>query len=378
MNYSPEFKAKIVMEILSEEFTINQLAAKYEISPVVLSRWKKEFVERASEVFKKGPSDAEKELDHKKEHIADLERKVGQLTYEVDWLKKNLKKSSDPTGRKNLVDFSEAQINHSRQADLLSINRTSIYRNPPKEKVISELDLFIMNRIDELHTAHPTWGYRMITKVIRRDDKICINRKKIRRMMRDMGVYTIYPKPNLSKRYHAQYVRPYLLRNLRIERANQVWGIDITYIRMEKGFMYLFIIIDWFSRKIIDFELSSTLEKSFVIECLKRALENRKPEIINSDQGSHFTNADYLNLLEESSVQISMDGKGQALDNVRTERFFRTLKYDLIYINEFNSPRSLRLGLKNYINEYNTYRPHSSIGGLCPDQAYYGETPIVA
>ena len=235
-----------------------------------------------------------------------------------------------------------------------------------------------MNRIDELHTAHPTWGYRMITKVIRRDDKICINRKKIRRMMRDMGVYTIYPKPNLSKRYHAQYVRPYLLRNLRIERANQVWGIDITYIRMEKGFMYLFIIIDWFSRKIIDFELSSTLEKSFVIECLKRALENRKPEIINSDQGSHFTNADYLNLLEESSVQISMDGKGQALDNVRTERFFRTLKYDLIYINEFNSPRSLRLGLKNYINEYNTYRPHSSIGGLCPDQAYYGETPIVA
>lgn len=154
-----------------------------------------------------------------------------------------------------------------------------------------------MRRIDELHTAHPTWGYRTITKVIRRDNHLCVNRKKIRRMMRDMGVYTIYPKPNLSKRYHAQYIRPYLLRSLNITRPDQVWGVDITYIRMEKGFMYLFIIIDWYSRYIVDFELSNTLEKSFVIDCLKRALRNRKPEIINSDQGSHFTNPDYLELL---------------------------------------------------------------------------------
>lgn len=235
-----------------------------------------------------------------------------------------------------------------------------------------------MRRIDELHTAHPTWGYRMMTKVIRRDDEICVNRKKIRRMMRDMGVYTIYPKPNLSKRYHAQYIRPYLLRNLNITHPDQVWGIDITYVRMQKGFMYLFVIIDWYSRRIVDFELSSTLEKSFVMNCLKRALSTRKPEIINSDQGSHFTNPDYIQLLEDAEVKISMDGKGQALDNIRTERFFRTLKYDLIYTNEFDTPRELRKAINRYIHEYNAYRPHSSIGDLCPDEAYKGNLNEVA
>jgi len=265
MNYTPRFKAKIVLEILSEESTINQIAAKYSISPMVLSRRKKEFMERASEVFKKGPSESEKELDQSKEHIAELERKVGQLTYEVDWLKRNLQRFSDPAGRKKHVDFGESRITISRQADLLGINRTSVYRQPPREKTLSDEDLFVMRRIDALHTAHPTWGYRMLTKVIRRDDKLCINRKKIRRMMRDMGVYTIYPKPNLSKRYHAQHVRPYLLRNLLIDRPDQVWGVDITYIRMKKGFMYLFIIIDWYSRRVVDYELSSTLEKAFVM-----------------------------------------------------------------------------------------------------------------
>jgi len=266
----------------------------------------------------------------------------------------------------------------SRQAELLSVNRSSLYRNPPKEKAMSSEDLYIMRRIDELHTDHPTWGYRTITRVIRRDDNLLVNRKKIRRMMRDMGVYTIYPKPNLSKRYHAQYIRPYLLRNLDITHADQVWGVDITYIRMEKGFLYLFVIIDWYSRRIIDFELSTTLEKGFVLNCLKRAFAKRKPQIINSDQGGHFTNPDYINLLEEMGIKISMDGKGQALDNVRTERFFRTLKYDLIYINEFDSPQELRRSLNHYMNEYNTYRPHSSIDGRCPDEAYYEDLWVAA
>ncbi|OPX83506.1 MAG: IS2 transposase TnpB [Pelotomaculum sp. PtaB.Bin104] len=230
-----------------------------------------------------------------------------------------------------------------------------------------------MRRIDEIHTAYPTWGYRTITQILRRDDHLLINRKKVRRMMRDMGIYTIYPKPNLSKRFHAQYVRPYLLRNLPISHPNQVWGVDITYVRLEKGFMYLFVIIDWYSRCIVDFELSSTLDKSFVLTCLKRALSHRQPEIINSDQGSHFTNPDYLNLLESWGIKIPMDGKGQALDNVRTERFFRTLKYDCVYINEFNSPRELRIALNRYIHEYNTFRPHSAIGGQCPAQLYDGK-----
>jgi putative transposase len=276
----------------------------------------------------------------------------------------------DQTGRKDLVDRNNAHISVKRQAELLNINRTSVYRQPPEQRPISDEDLFVMRRIDEIHTAHPTWGYRTITWILRRDDHQLINRKKVRRMMRAMGIYTIYPKPNLSKRFHAQYVRPYLLRNLPITHPNQVWGVDITYVRLEKGFMYLFVIIDWYSRCIVDFELSSTLDKSFVLTCIKRALSNCQPEIINSDQGSHFTNPDYLNLLESWNVKISMDGKGQALDNVRTERFFRTLKYDCVYINEFNSPRELRIALNRYIHEYNSYRPHSAIGGQCPSQVY--------
>ena len=139
---------------------------------------------------------------------------------------------------------------------------------------------------------------------------------------------------------------------------------------MNKGFLYLFIIIDWYSRMIVDYELSTTIDKPFVMNTLKRALKNHKPEIINSDQGSHFTNPDYIKLLESSNVKISMDGKGQALDNVRTERFFRTLKYDLIYINEYTSPRQLRCDLDQYMIEYNTYRPHSSIDDRCPAEAF--------
>jgi putative transposase len=263
-----------------------------------------------------------------------------------------------------------------RQAELLDIKRTSAYRKSAI-RTISDEELYLRRLIDEIHTAEPTWGYRTITAFLRRAYQLVINKKRVRRIMRDMGIYTIYPKPNLSKRYHAQYVRPYLLRNMAIVRPEQVWGIDITYIRMKKGFMYLFVIIDWYSRYIVDYELSSTIDKSFVLNCLKRALATRKPEIINSDQGGHFTNPDYIRLLEESGVQISMDGKGQCLDNARTERFFRTLKYDRIYINEYETPRELRSMLNEYMEIYNTRRPHSALDGSCPTD-YYQKSTLTA
>jgi putative transposase len=260
-----------------------------------------------------------------------------------------------------------------RQAELLVVNRTSVYRKPAP-KLWSDSDLWLMRRIDELHTNEPTWGYRLLTSVLRRESGWIINRKKVRRLMRIMGIYTIFPKPNLSKRFHAQYIRPYLLRKVKIVEPDQVWGIDITYIRMQKGFMYLFVIIDWYSRMIVDYELSSTLEKSFVLACLTRALAKRRPQIINSDQGGHFTNPEYIALLENANVKISMDGKGQCLDNARTERFFRTLKYDRIYIHEYEKPREIRVMLKAYINSYNHYRPHSSIRGKTPAEIYFGNT----
>jgi putative transposase len=315
--------------------------------PLTISRWKAEFLERASTVFEKKASEADKvrkEYESKQEH---LEKLVGQLTVEVDWLKKNLALNESLETRKAMVERDLSEISVKRQAELLSVSRTSVYR-PAKDKRESEKNVRLMHRIDEIYMKHPYFGYRRMTRFLR-DQGFEINRKRVRRLMQIMGLEAVYPKPNLSKRLHATYTRPYLLRGLTIDRPNQVWGIDITYIRMGKGFMYLFNIIDWYSRKVIDYELSSTLEKGFVLRCLKRAFSRCTPEIMNSDQGSHFTNAAYLTLLENEGVKISMDGKGRATDNSRTERYFRSLKYECIYINEFEDPRALRKGIARYV-----------------------------
>lgn len=267
-----------------------------------------------------------------------------------------------------MVERDHAEITVKRQTDLLSVNRTSVYR-PDKEHHESEKNVQVMHRIDEIYTKHPYFGYRRMTWFLQ-GQGFEINRKRVRRLMRLMGLEAIYPKPNLSKRLHATYTRPYLLRGVTIDRPNQVWGIDITYLRMGKGFMYLFNIIDWYSRKIIDYELSSTLEKGFVLRCLTRAFSRCKPEIMNSDQGSHFTNSDYLELLEKAGVKVSMDGKGRATDNSRTERYFRSLKYECIFLNEYEDPRALRKGIAQYVQFYNKERPHKSLDGAKPDQFY--------
>jgi putative transposase len=268
-----------------------------------------------------------------------------------------------------MIDSGDSRLGISRQAELLEVNRTSFYRQEP---VVSESEenLTLMGLVDKIHTVFPTWGYRKITAYIRSLGFI-INRKRIRRLMRKMGAYAIYPGPNLSKLLHAKYRMPYLLRNLNIEEPDQVWGIDITYLRMQKGFMYLFVIIDWYSRSVVDFELSLTLEKTFVMNCLKRALSRRTPQIINSDQGSHFTNEEYITLLKNHGVRISMDGKGRATDNARTERFFRTLKYDCVYVNEFDSPRELRAAINEYMEVYNFQRPNQALNNQTPANIYF-------
>lgn len=256
----------------------------------------------------------------------------------------------------------------SRQAELLNVNRTSLYRKPAGHKW-SEIDLDDMRLIDEIYTARPFFGYRKIAENMREKGRH-INRKRVRRLMRIMGIQGICPGPNLSKRLHAKYLHPYLLRGLKITQPDQVWAVDITYIRMSQGFMYLFVIIDLYSRYIVDYELSTTLDKQFVLSCLNRAFRKGKPEIINSDQGGHFTNADYIELLQSEGIKISMDGKGRALDNIFVERFFRTLKYEDIYINEYVSPRALRKGLQHYIEFYNCERPHQSLGYSRPIDYY--------
>ena len=237
--------------------------------------------------------------------------------------------------------------------------------DPGHGETMKNLD--IMKIIDRTHLKYPSWGYRKMTDYLRNSCGYRINRKRVRRLMRLMDIIALFPGPNLSKRYHAQYVRPYLLRNLSIDHVDQVWGVDITYLPLRKGFLYLFVIIDWYSRQIVDYEVSYSLEKEFVIRCLRRALGRRRPEVINSDQGSHFTNQTYLDLMEACQVKVSMDGKGQALDNVITERFFRSLKYDDIYIKEYLTPKEMIAGVNDYMHIYNAIRPHQSLGGLTPN-----------
>ncbi|MDE8565787.1 IS3 family transposase [Anoxybacillus rupiensis] len=366
--YTAEFKTKVVMEVLREEQTMNEIAGKYEISPVMLSRWKAEFVERASMVFGRETKEAEKMKRNYKEKQEQLEKLVGQLTLEVSWLKKNLASKVSTRDREAMVERDHPKISIKRQAELLSIHRTNVYRQrEPRQETPENVQL--MHEIDKLYTKHPFFGYRRMSSKLQ-EQGWRVNRKRVQRLMRVMGIEVIYPSPNLSKRYHAQYIRPYLLRGLKIDRPNQVWGIDITYLRMGKGFMYLFVIIDWYSRKIIDYELSSTLEKAFVLTCLKRALGRCQPEIMNSDQGSHFTNQDYLDLLIKHNVNVSMDGKGRARDNSRTERFFRSLKYEEIYLNEYENPRALRKAITAYLRFYHTERPHQALGYAKPADVY--------
>ena len=268
-----------------------------------------------------------------------------------------------------MIETGNDNITLTRQADLVGINRTGIYRKEA-DHLESEENIALMHKIDIIHTEFPTYGYRFITRLLRNDGWL-VNRKRVRRLMRQMGIYAIYPGPNLSKMLFAKYKMPYLLRKLEITHPDHVWGVDITYLRMGKGFMYMFVIIDWYSRCIVDYELSLTLEKTFVMNCLKRALSSRKPEIINSDQGCHFTNADYITLLKSHAVKISMDGKGRATDNARTERFFRTMKYDCIYINEFDSPNEIRKAIDSYVHIYNYQRPSQALNYETPATIYF-------
>lgn len=277
-----------------------------------------------------------------------------------------------PKERLKLVSPGNEKLTVKRQCELVEVNRSSVYREQTRNLFDpthgeSPENLNIMEIIDRTHLEKPAWGYRKMTDYLKNHYGCKINKKRVRRLMRLMDIIALYPGPNLSKRYHKQYVRPYLLRNLVIDHEDQVWGIDITYLPFKKGFLYLFIIIDWHTRQIVDYEVSYTLEKEFVLRCLRRALRNCKPEIINSDQGSHFTNQAYLDLMAINGVRMSMDGKGQALDNVRTERFFRSLKYEDIYINEYVTPKEMIAAVNRYILDYNTIRPHASLGGLTPD-----------
>lgn len=284
-------------------------------------------------------------------------------------LKKNLVNSRSREERINMIDTNDKKLSTVKQATILGINRTSLYYKPVP---INDEEYQIKRVIDEVYTTHPEYGYRRMTVILNRDYGIFINRKRTRRYMREMGIHGFCPGPNLSKRLRAKYVYPYLLRGLNIDRPNQVWSIDITYCRMNRGFMYMVAIIDWHSRYIVGFELSNTLERTFIIDAIKKAINRHgAPGTMNCDQGCQFTSDDYINLLKDNNIKISMDGKGRALDNQRIERFFRSYKWEKLYLEEYETGYQLRQITQEYIDHYNNSRPHQSLEYEIPADYYF-------
>lgn len=269
--------------------------------------------------------------------------------------------------RLTLLDRHSDNLPLKTQAELLSLNRSGLYYQPlaPSAEEVS-----LKHRIDELYTLRPFYGSRRITANLRREGWR-LNRKAVQRHMREMGIAGISPGPNLSKRRADHQVYPYRLRGLNIHEPNQVWGIDITYIRLARGWLYLVAIIDWFSRYVVSWKLDDSLELSFVLNTVARGLTTAKPDILNSDQGSQFTSPSYLALLHSADVRVSMDGKGRASDNIFTERLWRSLKYEEVYLHDYQSPREARIGISRYLDFYNHERLHQSLNYQTPAEVYF-------
>lgn len=261
----------------------------------------------------------------------------------------------------------------ARQCRLLSIGRTSIYYHP----CISEGNKELMRHIDELYTEDPTRGTRRMCAALRRRG-IEIGRGKARKIMQLLGIAAIYRKPNLSKPCPGHKIYPYLLRNVKITRVNQVWSTDITYIRLEHGFAYLTAVIDWYSRYVLAWRLSTSLDAGFCVDTLKEALDKYgNPEIFNTDQGSQFTSEDFTDELKKRGIKISMDGKGRALDNVFVERLWRTVKYEDVYLKDYGNIIECRKGLGEFFERYNNHREHQSLEYRYPKEVYLNQLTVV-
>ena len=256
-----------------------------------------------------------------------------------------------------------------RQCQVLGLNRSSYYYKP---KPVKPDDLNMMRKIDELYLQHPTYGSRSMARQLRRQGHV-VNRKRVQRLMRKMGIEAVYPRPRTSRPYPQHKVYPYLLRDLQVSRPNQVWAADITYVPMDRGFMYLVAVIDWYSRKILSWRISNTLESNFCVDALEEALNTYgPPEIFNTDQGAQFTSNEFIKILKDHDINISMDGRGRCQDNIFVERLWWTIKYHYLYLRSFDSGSQLRQGLRDWVPYYNRERGHSALEDRTPDEAYYG------
>ena len=266
------------------------------------------------------------------------------------------------------MEHDHPELSIRRQCDLLELSRSTYYL--PAPVVASEEDLFLMAKIDRIYMEMPFYGRRKIGQELRKQG-VVVNTKRVGRLMNKMGIQSVLPKPRTSKPAPEHKIYPYLLRGLAIERPNQVWSTDLTYIPMAQGFMYLVAILDWYSRYVISWRLSNTMEAHFCIAALEEALRHAVPDIFNSDQGSQFTAEDFVETVKRSGARMSMDGRGRALDNIFIERLWWSLKYEDIYIRDYDSAPALQKGLERYFSTYNHRRLHEALGYRTPAEVHF-------
>jgi putative transposase len=387
--YTAEKKAKIVLELLKEERTINQIASEYKVTVKSIQNWKKQFLENASLAFDtdKATEIYKKELQAKEAKIDELAKALGKTTVERDWAVKKLV-SLDLSNKKILVDSKLTTISKTRQCTLLGISRATLYYKP---RPMQKKDIKILNAMDEIYTDNPEYGYRFIHAQLKEDGYV-IGNNRVLKYMGILGIQAIYPtKKKLTSLKNSEHkIYPYLLKPywektskttkmVKVDTPNEVWSGDITYIRTNGGFMYLAAVIDWHSRAILSYKISNSMDATLTTGVLEDALNKYpKPKIFNSDQGSQYTSKDHTDILKAHNIDISMNGKGRSIDNIMIERFFRTLKHNNIYISNYKSIKELKVGVKNYIHKYNFKRFHSSLDYKKPMNVYLESVKMVA
>ncbi|MEN4965127.1 IS3 family transposase [Brucella sp. ZJ1_1] len=362
-NHSPAFKAKVALAAIRGEQTLVELSQQFDVHANQIKQWKDQLLDGATGVF---GDEAKAEPAGPSIDVKTLHAKIGELTLENGFFVQCARQGGI-AGRKEMIDR-EHKLSVVRQARLLGFSRGSVYYSP---RPVSDGDLALMRRIDELHLEYPFAGSRMLQGLLK-GEGLETGRLHVATLMKKMGIEAIYRRPNTSKPAPGHKIYPYLLRKLAVTRLNQVWAMDLTYIPMARGFVYLCAVVDWFSRRVLSWRLSITMEADFCIEAVEEALARYgKPDIFNTDQGSQFTSIDFTAVLKKAEIAISMDGKGAWRDNVFVERLWRSIKYEEVYLHAYKTVSEARAGIGRYLNFYNTRRPHSSLDRQTPDQAYF-------
>ncbi|WP_271527542.1 IS3 family transposase [Bradyrhizobium sp. CCBAU 25338] len=369
-HHAPAFKAKVALAAIKGEMTLAQLAEHFDVHPNQITQWKAQLQEAAADVF--GPGGGNR-MSEPAVDVKALHAKIGKLTLENGFFRRRAQQSR-PAERKAMIDR-EHNLPITRQAEVLKISRGSVYYLP---RPVPPADLAIMQRLDRLHLEFPFAGSRMLRDLLAAEGSK-IGRRHVKTLMRRMGIEALYRRPRTTKPEPGHKIYPYLLRGMEITRPNQVWAMDITYIPMARGFVYLAVVLDWATRRVLSWRVSITMEAAFCVETLEDALARHgKPDIFNTDQGSQFTGAAFTGVLASHGIAISMDGRGAWRDNVFVERLWRSVKYEEVYLRAYDTVSDARASIGRYLDFYNGRRPHSSLDGGTPDQAYFNPLPFRA